>query len=210
MTKRGQKLQKQDDAPTRIVSATLDLIAEKGSDALRTREILERAGVSNLSAINYYFGSLDNLRMHALQCYFDAARPVVAGLEEAPDPREALLEFCRRMARFVLDRPSLERNVVFLAMSGDPAASSFSEILSANVGVLQRLILRGRKGRTREKALLDAVAFASATIYPLLLAAYGPNSVGIDPSDEAQRERYFSNLVDRVLGPARKPRGSGK
>jgi AcrR family transcriptional regulator len=194
--------QNQADAPTRIIQATLALIAEKGSDALRTREILERAEVTNLSAISYYFGSLENLRLRALERYFEGARPVIAGINEADDPRQALLGYCRRMSRFVLDNPSLERNIVFLAMSGDPAASVFARILNENLQALQRLILRGRKESDPDKAALDAIVLASATIYPLLLASYGPGSVGINALDEAERERYFSNLVDILLGPS--------
>jgi AcrR family transcriptional regulator len=190
----------QEDAPTRIIHATLALIAEKGSDALRTREILERAAVTNLSAISYYFGSLENLRLRALECYFEGARPVIAGINSDDDPRQALLGYCRRMSRFVLDNPSLERNIVFLAMSDDPAASVFARILNENLQALQCLILRGRKESDPDKAALDAIVLASATIYPLLLASYGSGSVGINALDEADRERYFSNLVALLLG----------
>src|SRR5512145_3189756 len=96
-----------DDTPTRIINATLALIAEKGSDALRTREILARAGVSNLSAVSYYFGSLENLRLRALERYFEDVRPVIASITEAEDVRQTLLEYCRSMARFVLKNPTL-------------------------------------------------------------------------------------------------------
>src|SRR5512145_2035989 len=98
-----------DDTPSRIIHATLDLLAEKGSDALRTREILARAAVSNLSAVSYYFGALENLRRCALERYFEGVRPVITGLDEAEDVRQALLQYCRSLARFVLENPSLER-----------------------------------------------------------------------------------------------------
>src|SRR5512142_2267686 len=95
------------DTPTRIINATLALIADKGSDALRTREILERAEVSNLSAVSYYFGSLDALRLRALERYFEGARPVITGINEQDEPRKALLGYCRRMSKFILANPSL-------------------------------------------------------------------------------------------------------
>lgn len=194
----------EEDARTRIVNATLALIAEKGSDALRTREILERAGVSNLSAISYYFGSLDNLRLHALERYFEGARTVLSGIEEIEDPRAALLEFCRRMSRFVLANPVLERNIVFLAMSGSQPAPFFAQMMSETLCTLQRLIARGRKEPAQGQTEYDAIILASATIYPLLLAAYGPGSAGLDASNENERERYISNLVDTLLN--RSPR----
>jgi AcrR family transcriptional regulator len=190
------------DTPTRIIDATLALLSEKGAQALRTRGILERAEVSNLSAVSYYFGSLENLRMRALERYFEGARPVIAEIIETDEPREALLGYCRRMADFILANPSLERNIVSLAMSGDPAASVFARILNENLQALQRLILRGRPAQDPEKAAHCAIVLASATFYPLLLASYGPGSLGIDALDQSQREKYFSNLIDLIFGPA--------
>ncbi|MEP7289088.1 MAG: TetR/AcrR family transcriptional regulator [Chloroflexota bacterium] len=194
------KQHKQDTA-TRILDASLALIAEKGADALRTREILERAEISNLSAINYYFGSLDQLRLRILEHYFEGARPIITGIDDEDNPREALLGYCRRAARFVLDHPTLERNILFLALSGDPqTATPFSKIIAENISALTRLILRARKEHDPIKAKHDAITLASATIYPLLLISYGPGSVGIDFSDEGEREKYFTNLVDVLLG----------
>ena len=191
----------QADTATRIINATLALIAEKGSDALRTREILERAEVSNLSAVSYYFGSLENLRRRALEQYFDGIRPVIASLNETDDPRAALLEYCEKLSQFVLAHPALERNIVALAMSGGEAASVFAQIVNQNISALRQLILRARPEIDPQKANFDAIALASATIYPLLLGTYGPEA-GIDTNNEAQRESYFSNLVSLVLGPS--------
>lgn len=197
----GKRKDEKVDAPTRILNAAQALIAEKGSDALRTREILARAGVTNLSAISYYFGSLDNLRMQVLNRYFASAQPVLEGFDEAADPREALLGYCRRMARFVLENPSLERNILFLALSGDPSASIFPRMINEIIAALAHQILRGCKNKSTEQARYDAITLASATIYPMLLAGFGPGTVGIDAADEAARERYFQNLVDLILNP---------
>jgi len=44
-----------------IMDAASDLMAEQGPDAVSLRAILERAGVSNESAIHYHFGSREGL-----------------------------------------------------------------------------------------------------------------------------------------------------
>jgi AcrR family transcriptional regulator len=185
----------------RLIEATLDLLAEKGSDALRTREILERAGVSNMSAVSYHFGSLEELRRQALDTYFAAMREVFASLETETTPREALLSLCRRFAAFVDRNPALERNIVFHAMYGKEVDPTFALILGDNLLVLRTLIARGKGGVTDDSVAFDAIAFASALIYPLLLRRYGKSSVGLSGDDNAAVEAYFTHLVNLVLGP---------
>jgi AcrR family transcriptional regulator len=186
----------------RLIEATLELLSEKGSDALRTREILERAGVANMSAVSYHFGSLEELRRQALESYFAAMRGAFAGLADEADPHEALILFCRRFAEFVDRNPALERNIVFLAMKGEEIASSFSSVLGDNLRILQTIIARGKGGEADGGIVFDAVAFASALMYPLLLRQYGLASIGLKGDDDAVKEAYFENLVNMILRPA--------
>jgi AcrR family transcriptional regulator len=189
----------QEDTPTRIIRATLELIAEKGSDALRTREILQRAGVSNLSAISYHFGSLENLTLCALEKYFEGARQIFSGIDLQSEPRSALLDFCRKMTHFILENPSLERNIVYLAISGEHPNPIFAKIADQNLQVLTHLFMHAHKDPDPQNSRYQAVILASSIIYPLLLARYGPTSAGINSLDEQERENYFANLVDTLL-----------
>jgi hypothetical protein len=79
------------------------LIAEKRHEALGTRETLDRAAVSNLSAIGYQFGPLENLRMTAIKRYMSGMRRAHSDVDEEADPREALRErFFATLANLVL------------------------------------------------------------------------------------------------------------
>jgi AcrR family transcriptional regulator len=60
----------------RIILAATDLFAERGISAVGVGEILDRAGQSNASAIQYHFGSREGL--------------IVAVLEPRPDVREPM------------------------------------------------------------------------------------------------------------------------
>ena len=187
----------------RLIKATLELIAEKGPEALRTREILDRAAVSNLSAISYHFGSLENLRMTAIRRYMSGMRKAFSDLDEEADPREALLGMLRSASRFILDHPSLERNIVFLLLSEEGPDPYFSGVLKENLGAFSSVILRAKKKKSREEADMTAIALASAVIYPMLLSQYGAGPLGMDAEDEGLRERYFVNLVEARAGPRR-------
>ena len=50
----------------RLVEATLGLLAARGEDAVRLRDITETAK-ANVAAVNYHFGSKDALCRHAVE-----------------------------------------------------------------------------------------------------------------------------------------------
>lgn len=62
----------QESIRSRIVAATLSLIAEEGLDAVRHRRVAELAGVS-LGSTSYHFASRDDLIEAAFELYLDEA-----------------------------------------------------------------------------------------------------------------------------------------
>ncbi|WP_394830526.1 TetR/AcrR family transcriptional regulator [Pendulispora rubella] len=63
---------KRDDIRERIIKATIDCIERNGIEATGVRDIAQEAGV-NGAAINYYFGSKDNLLAITLEGTLDQA-----------------------------------------------------------------------------------------------------------------------------------------
>jgi TetR/AcrR family transcriptional regulator, regulator of cefoperazone and chloramphenicol sensitivity len=55
-----------DDTRDRLIEAAEIVFAEKGYDAATTREICLRAGVRNMGAVNYHFGSKERLYADAV------------------------------------------------------------------------------------------------------------------------------------------------
>jgi AcrR family transcriptional regulator len=51
----------------RILEAAEEVFAEKGQEAASVRDILKRAGVKNIAAINYHFGDKDSLYIAAVK-----------------------------------------------------------------------------------------------------------------------------------------------
>jgi DNA-binding transcriptional regulator YbjK len=64
--------QRSEPIRSRIVAATLSLIAEEGLDAVRHRRVAELAGVS-LGSTSYHFASRDDLIEAAFELYLDEA-----------------------------------------------------------------------------------------------------------------------------------------
>src|SRR5438128_991029 len=90
-----------DDTRTRLLEAAGEVFAEQGFKAATVRKILERAGMSNVAAINYYFGDKETLYAEAVQTAFrgrssPAALPDSWPLGTAPAVK--LREFIRAFA----------------------------------------------------------------------------------------------------------------
>src|SRR5262245_45774947 len=63
---RGRPARDADDRRKDLLEAAYALIAERGLEGLRTREIAARAGV-NISTLHYYFGTKDALVVAVLE-----------------------------------------------------------------------------------------------------------------------------------------------
>lgn len=73
------------DAPTALLDAVEALLAEEGYAAVSTRTVAARAGV-NHGLVHYYFGSVDNLMLAALQRFTDELHERQRALYAAEGP----------------------------------------------------------------------------------------------------------------------------
>src|SRR5262249_29528538 len=73
-----------DDTQARLLEAAGEVFAEEGFKAATVRKILERAGVSNVAAINYYFGDKENLYAEAVKKAFRGRSAPAAAPEDWP------------------------------------------------------------------------------------------------------------------------------
>ena len=86
----------------RLLDAALDLISERGEDAVTLRELTDAAG-ANVAAVSYHFGSLKSLCEaaieHALERYLDAQQDAVSTLGPESTLEELAAAFARPMIR---------------------------------------------------------------------------------------------------------------
>ncbi|HEX4701502.1 MAG TPA: TetR family transcriptional regulator [Pseudonocardiaceae bacterium] len=85
-----------------LLTAALDLLAERGPEGVTLREITEAAG-ANVAAVSYHFGSLhvlcETAAEHALARYLDAQHEAMSALA----PSSTLLELAAAFARPMVD-----------------------------------------------------------------------------------------------------------
>lgn len=85
---------------TRLMDAALDLLAERGEDGVRLRELTD-AAQANVAAVSYHFGSLKSLRDaaigYALERYLDAQQEAVSALGAEASLEALAAAFARPM-----------------------------------------------------------------------------------------------------------------
>jgi AcrR family transcriptional regulator len=90
-----------DDTQSRLLEAAGEVFADHGFRAATVRKILEQAGVSNIAAINYYFGDKETLYAEAVKKAFCGRSTLAATPDSWPPgtpPAVKLREFIRAFA----------------------------------------------------------------------------------------------------------------
>lgn len=88
----------------RLMEAALDLLAERGQEGVKLREVTDAAD-ANVAAVSYHFGSLQSLLdaaiEQALERYLDAQQEAVGALPPDSSVGELAAAFARPMIRAI-------------------------------------------------------------------------------------------------------------
>ncbi|WP_437724935.1 TetR/AcrR family transcriptional regulator [Sorangium sp. So ce861] len=185
-----------------LLEAAYTLIAEKGLEGLRTRDIAARAGV-NISTLHYYFGTKDALLVaiveHVTDKFGEERKPASPGAASPAEPPESLRAHLERAWRSFQDHPHLATVLQELSLRAqrEPAArTAFRAVHKEwNLGVEQLVRQGARAGQLRSD--LDPRA-AAAVITSFIMGAM--LQLGIDAG--AFDFHHVSGELDRWLAPA--------
>jgi AcrR family transcriptional regulator len=196
----------EDTTRRRILSAALEVFAERGFDGARTRDIAERAG-ANLGLLTYYFGDKEQLWKAAVTRAFDELRQElgeVAADADDGDQRAGLERIVHRFVRFVARRPAFMQ---LMNDEGKRDGPRMRWLTDTHVGPAYDLVRR-RIERAHAGGLLPPIAPIS--LHYIVLGAAGlifgqaaecRRISGVDPADEAFADAHAEAIL-RVLGAA--------
>lgn len=185
---------------THIIDTVLKMISEGGDHKFTTREIAAKAKV-NIAAINYYFGSKDDLIKLAEEDYFRRIAEVhMASIKTGKNVEETLLNYCMRYSHFVLANPGLQRNMMSRLISDTQARPEISAALQNNV-VRIKNVIKDRLHDLDDKALNHvSIIFLSAVFYPILLSQYESKlNIDLEYTDREKLKDYYKTLIDCIL-----------
>src|SRR5262245_54165184 len=95
-----------DPTEQRLLEAAGQVFAEKGFKAATVRDIVAKAGIKNIAAVNYYFGDKEKLYdaalRHAFQC--GLTQLSAPAWPAGTPPADKLCDYIRMMAQHLLQK----------------------------------------------------------------------------------------------------------
>ena len=119
----GTKVDSNPNTRQRLLESACDLFAEKGFAKTSNKDICDRAG-ANIAAVNYYFGSKQNLYAEAWRKAFQdtlKAHPPDGGVPEDAPPDERLRGRIRALIRGTADQINKSFLIVHKEMASPTA-----------------------------------------------------------------------------------------
>lgn len=183
-----------------LLSAAIEVFADKGFDAATVRDICGRAH-ANVAAVNYHYGGKDALYVAVLEEVFPKDEPHAPG-DASGDPEKRLRTFLRTMAGEIYERGNgmvAQRWAIFLREMAKP---------SHNLDFIVRRQLQPRVDELRDivahilgtNAPESVVAVSSTNIWALMLdhLLTQPIMDRLTPS-RPQVQEDIDALVDHVV-----------
>lgn len=187
------------DTKSQLIDTAARLISEaRSSSEITIRKIIATAGV-NLNAVNYHFGSKENLIREAVRAiigtYFQG-RHLSPG-STGPDVYANLARICD----FLFDEPVAARLALEAELGVDGhGASLTTETMDFFLGLF-RLALPG----SEDAELRRRVWIMLATIHQLVLRPAGCREwLGVDPEEKPARDALLLHLCMTLGLPGRK------
>lgn len=150
-------------APTtreRLITATTDVIVERGWGGVSTRVVAERASV-NPGVVHYHFGSIDELRRQAVAAALDALFEGIMEAARSLTPRQVLAASAQVVAEIQAQQMQLFLEAI-PATSRDPRLREWLDHLLARYrAVLAERIRTHHPHATVDPDLMAALIAAS-------------------------------------------------
>ncbi|HYS21629.1 MAG TPA: TetR/AcrR family transcriptional regulator [Gemmatimonadales bacterium] len=168
-----------------LVLAAYELIAERGFEGLRTRDVADRVGV-NIATLHYYFPTKEMLIRGVLNHAMERFRTT---LEPHGSPADQLRNHLRAVRRLMTDEPQLGTVMSELALRSrrDAAVRKIvNEMFDTWQAAMRGLLRRAaREGKLRSELNTDAVA---SMIIGTLMASTLPQMHERGRGDQAVRQ----------------------
>jgi len=180
------------DRRSQILAAALEVFSERGFHGARTRELAERAGVSE-ALIFRHFPTKEDLIRAILESVGFAER--IEGMEQAfasLPPREALCRLAEFSLTMLREDPRLFRVIFFGVMEMPDLAGEFyrtflSRLLAMETRIFERAFAeRGRKRAARDAAIAARSFHGSLIFYQITGAIVRIEPLPEDPKSRAE------------------------
>jgi len=186
-----------------IIKVTLEIIGQYGADKLTIRDLAARAGV-NIGAVNYHFGSKENLVSQAVAFFITETQEAFRILEDLVlSPEDRLFRFIESYITHAVEYPGVIKTLVQELMAEGTLAPQLAVPLKQNAERLKATI-RQLNGMEDEQLLSAAVVqIMSSLSYPILILPRLKEIYGLEWNTGEEIRRFASLLVKQLSDPLR-------
>lgn len=187
------------DTKGRILSTAMDMIGREGHLNITTREIAEKANV-NVAAINYHFGSKDNLIAKIEERFVADIKDIYAILhDESLEPKERLWIWADRLMVHLLDHPGILFMWASSIIGSDMKNEGIAKLIEYSEESLTVIVEEAIGHIDDMQISFKVMQLISTIISPILLYESGSRSMSTNIRDDAIRGQYIDAIVESIL-----------
>ncbi len=185
----------------KIILATIEGMEEQGIQSLTVRDISRRAGV-NVAAINYHFGSKDNLIEIALHQTLDEA--FVNMIDEELEVKNrtvtaSLHAFFLALLRGMRQYPGLTRAHIYSPLLENDYRGVFASRFQQFLADLHQKCTEFFPELSDRELRLSLMEILSSLMFPGLVSGLFSEYTHIDFDDPEDQSKYVNHLIHRYF-----------
>ncbi len=190
-----------EEVKQKILFSTIECIEKYGLQNVTTRRITEMCGV-NVAAINYHFGSKDNLINAVLKTTLDEG--FVNNINDykeswKSEPYASLVSFLKDTMKGMMNYPNLTKAHFQESFVNNRNDSYSVKRMNDFLNNFQSLISGLLKAETEKQRKIDVIQIWTALMMPGMMPGLFQDYLGFDLTDPDDQSAYIQSLLDHYL-----------
>lgn len=192
----------QNKTKDKIIHVAMDIIAAEGFHGITVRKIAAKAGV-NVAAVNYYFGSKENLISEALAYLTVQLKDTFTILKSNDkDPITLLSDFISSYMSVIADYPDMIKSLIIYAVQDKPLQghAEYSIFLQTQgIGLINNMIKKAVPELDDLTLSLKALNLMSGLSMPFLMGNSINKMLNVNLFNDQIRQVYAGLLLNNIL-----------
>ncbi|QLG40777.1 TetR/AcrR family transcriptional regulator [Paenibacillus sp. FSL W7-1088] len=188
---------KKSETKEKIMQATLEFTKQSGFEGITIRKIAEASG-TNVSLVNYYFGSKENLISESIKMILSSFQHTFAILDELSIPaRDRLKQFLMDYLQVIREYPELLSRIILMGSADFSSQQEYGSFLNLLGFPKVQNTLKEITGEQQPERLTTMMTqifgalFLPALMSPILEKGASVKIAPIDAQIDLLFEKYF-------------------
>ncbi len=183
----------------RIIKAVLKIIGQKGTVKFTVREISKVANV-NLSAVNYYFRSTNNL-LNEVEVYFAEKVQEISSILKREDSytKITLIEWSKATMELLSKNTGIIWIIANKILNKGSSGIFIEKLIDENSVFLKKIISKLTNNKNEQYLAGKVTQLISDISFPIIITKGLGKDLGQNFNDFTVIDRYATSIVDSIL-----------